>query len=85
MIRRSAGRQRLDPVKPEAPKTELIDEDIDRPNRTVVGTPDVPNQAIGWQRTECSSIGGGTVLRFPRTWGLTGKCRSKHRYVCFKA
>ena len=39
MIGRPAGRQRLDPVEPEAAKIELIDEDVDRPNRVVVADP----------------------------------------------
>ena len=39
MIGRPAGRQRLDPVKPEAEKIELIDEDVDRPNRVVLADP----------------------------------------------
>jgi hypothetical protein len=39
MIGRPAGRQRLDPVEPEAEKIEFIDEDIDRPNRIVVADP----------------------------------------------
>ncbi len=27
--------------------------------------PDLQNRAIGWLRKVCSSLGGGTVLRFP--------------------
>ncbi len=36
---RPAGRPRLDPAKPEASKIELIDKNIDHPNRIVVTDP----------------------------------------------
>ncbi len=39
MIARPAGRPRLDPAKPEASKIELIDKNIDHPNRIVVTDP----------------------------------------------
>ena len=48
MIGRPAGRQRRDPVEPEAAKIELIDEDVDRPNRVVLADPVF--QALGKQR-----------------------------------
>ena len=33
------------------------------------------NQAIGWLRKGYSSLGGGTVVRFPRSWRSPGECR----------
>ena len=39
---------------------------------------DLQNQAIGWLRMGCRSLGGGTVVRFPIIWGLSGKCRFKY-------
>ncbi len=38
---------------------------------------DLQNQAIGWLRKECRSLGGGTVVRFPRIWIASGECRIK--------
>ncbi len=38
---------------------------------------DLQNRVIGWLRKGCSSLGGGTTVRFPRISGLSGKCRSK--------
>ncbi len=38
---------------------------------------DVQNQAIGWLRKGCRSLGGGTVVRFPRIWMVSGECRLK--------
>ena len=48
MIGRPAGRQRRDPVEPQTTKIELIDEDVDRPNRVVLADPVF--QALGKQR-----------------------------------
>ena len=36
---------------------------------------DLQNQAIGWLRKGYSSLGGGTVVRFPRIWMSSGECR----------
>ena len=36
---------------------------------------DLQNHAIGWLQSGCSSLGGGTVIRFPRIWMASGKCR----------
>ncbi len=36
------------------------------------------NQAIGWLRKGCSSLGGGMVVRFSRIWMSSGECRIKH-------
>ncbi len=36
---------------------------------------DLQNQAIGWLRKGCRSLGGGTVARFPRFWMTYGECR----------
>jgi len=36
---------------------------------------DLQNRAIGWLLKECSSLGGGTAVRSPRIWGLSGECR----------
>ncbi len=33
--------------------------------RTFVGALEVQNKAIGWLWKECSSLGGGTAVRFP--------------------
>ena len=33
------------------------------------------NHAIGWLQRGCSSLGGGTVVRFPGTWMASGECR----------
>ena len=38
---------------------------------------DLQNQAIGWLRKGYSSLGGGTVVRFPRVWMASGECRFK--------
>ena len=38
-------------------------------------TVEFQNNAIEWLRKGCSTLGGGTVVRFLRTWGLSGKCR----------
>ncbi len=35
---------------------------------------DLQNQAIGWLRKGCRSLGGGTVVRFPRFWMSSGEC-----------
>ncbi len=35
------------------------------------------NQAIGWLRKGCSSLGGGTLVQFPRIWRASGECRIK--------
>ena len=43
--------------------------------RTFVGALEVQNQAIGWLRKGCSSLGVRTVVRFPRIWVVSGKCR----------
>ncbi len=40
--------------------------------RTFIGALEVQNQAIGWLRKGYSFLGGGTVVRFPRIWGLSG-------------
>ena len=37
------------------------------------------NQAIGWLPKGCRSLGGGTVVRFPRIWSSSGECRFKAR------
>jgi hypothetical protein len=39
MIARPAGRPRRNPVKPQAAKTELVNKNIDHPNRVVVTDP----------------------------------------------
>ncbi len=36
---------------------------------------DHQNHAIGWLPRGYSSLGGGTDVRFPRIWGLSGTCR----------
>ena len=41
--------------------------------------PHLQNQAIGWLQSGCRSFGGSTVVRFPRIWGLSGKCRFEDR------
>ena len=33
------------------------------------------------QRRGCSSLGGGTVIRFPRIWMSYGECRLSNRYL----
>ena len=38
---------------------------------------DLQNQAIGWLRKGYSSLGGGRVVRIPRIWMSSGKCRLK--------
>ncbi len=38
---------------------------------------DLQNQAMGWLRKECDSLGGGTVVRFSQNWGSSGECRLK--------
>jgi hypothetical protein len=38
---------------------------------------DLQNQAIRWLRKECSSLGGGRAVRFPRIWMSSGECRLK--------
>ena len=38
---------------------------------------DLQNQAMGWLRMECDSLGGGTVVRFSQNWGSSGECRLK--------
>ena len=40
-------------------------------------TADLQNQAIGWLRKGYNSLGGGTVVRFPRFWMSSGECRLK--------
>ena len=71
MIGRPAGRQRRDPVKAETPKIELIDEDVDRPNRVVVADPVF--QALGKQRALAGST--PSTKRFIRP--------SKHKRIVF--
>jgi hypothetical protein len=41
---------------------------------------DLQKRAFGWLRKECRSVGGGTVVRFPRNWMLSGECRIKLDY-----
>ena len=36
---------------------------------------DLQNQAIGWLRKGCRSLGGGAVVRFPRIWMPSGESR----------
>ena len=36
---------------------------------------DLQNHAIGWLQRGYGSLGGGALVRFPRIWGLSGKCR----------
>ncbi len=43
-------------------------------------TTDLQNQAIGWLRKGCRSLGGGTVVRFPRFWMSSGECRLRYSY-----
>ncbi len=38
---------------------------------------DLQNQAIGWLRKGCSSLGSGKVVRFPQIWMSSGECRIK--------
>ena len=38
---------------------------------------DLQNQAVGWLPKGCRSLGRGTVIRFPRIWVSSGKCRIK--------
>ncbi len=38
---------------------------------------DLQNPAVGWLRKGCRSLGGGTVVRFPRIWMSSGECRFK--------
>ena len=46
--------------------------------RTGTGTrTDLQNQAIGWLRKRYRSLGGGTVVPFPRIWMSSGECRIK--------
>ncbi len=40
---------------------------------------DCQNQAIGWLQRGYSSLGGGTVVRFPRIWMAPGECRINTR------
>ena len=39
------------------------------------GPADLQNQTIGWLRKGCSSLVGGTLIRFPRIWMASGECR----------
>ncbi len=48
---------------------------LDSHTRPFVGALEVQNHAIGWLQRGYSSLGGGTTVRFPRIWGLSGKCR----------
>ncbi len=36
---------------------------------------DLQNLAIGWLQRGFSSLGGGTVVQFPRSWMSSGECR----------
>ena len=36
---------------------------------------DLQNLAIGWLQRGYSSVGGGTVVQFPRFWMSSGECR----------
>ncbi len=36
---------------------------------------DTQNHAIGWLQRGYGSLGGGTVVRFPRIWMSSGECR----------
>ncbi len=47
----------------------------------IQATADLQNQAIGWLRKGCSSLGGGMVVRFPRMWVSSGECRLNRCYV----
>ena len=38
---------------------------------------DSQNQAIGWLRKECSSLGGGKAIQILRMWMASGECRLK--------
>ncbi len=40
---------------------------------------DYQNHAIGWLQRGYSSLGGGTVVRFPRIWMASGECRINTR------
>ncbi len=42
---------------------------------------DLQIQAIGWLPKGCGSLGGGTVVRFPRIWMSSGECRVNHPIV----
>jgi len=48
---------------------------------TFVGACDVQNQATGWLRKGCSSLGGVTKVRFPRIWMSSGE----RRFMCYIA
>src|SRR5438132_13012433 len=48
MIRRPAGRLRIDPVEPKPAEVEFVDKDVNDPNRIVLMNPVF--QAIGKQR-----------------------------------
>src|SRR5271167_1117299 len=48
MVRRPAGRLRIDPFKSNRAKIELVDKDVDDPNRIVLVNPVL--QALGKQR-----------------------------------
>ena len=54
MVRRPAGRRGLAPSKPSSAQIELVDEDVDHPNRVVLG--DVVVQALGQQRDLASVL-----------------------------
>ena len=38
---------------------------------------DYQNHAIGWLQRGYRSLGGGTVVQFPRIWMSYGECRLK--------
>ncbi len=40
--------------------------------REILRRADYQNQAIRWLRKGCSSLGGGTVVQFPRSWMSSG-------------
>ena len=42
------------------------------------------NHAIGWLRTGCSSLGGGSMVRFSRVGGYLGNVGLHRMQYCFR-